>query len=1173
MTTIASLDIASSFDPSGIDRGLSQAARSLDSFGRTANLSGSGMQLADEIISGATKQLLARQNEMQDALEKGLLNPQQLADAAEKASKEYKSALAKGVGNLAVQHLVTDEVRQKFEVAFGRIGNSAAIAFNETFTQVVAQIDTQIAGAQFSATSAESLAGLRQAETALQASLKTTTLTMEQRVQVAQQLDRVQDALTRSTQEGAVAMAGAARATEQTAASAGLMSRFINRSTGDFTALGRRASGALIGISFALDGIVQGGGKATDSVHGILRAVATVAPAFGPEGLLVSAVAAGTDAIIGIFDATKEGMKDAVTTALAELDRLNRGSAAAAAEAANEIVQGNPFAATPDDRVGLAGLRSQKAEIESAMAAVRATDAWKQNEKALQTLRSLGITQVGAYIAKEKELMHGLDDALADVNGRIAPMQSRLDNIVGLTLKLSRVEAERTLTAGRLARESEAAEKAFQEGSLSTRIANIAAASSLAAEAMAQIPSASIGIDAAITKNTESARRFVAEYQSAALRAFDEVTAAIRAHGPAFDSDLAKLAQMRSQLASIDVVKVLRLEMPRVVPVIGVVGKIESVEPPPKVPTIEVPVTFQEGQFAEMAKRLADLDAARRATESAGLGGETSRRAAEEAAQVLVLTSAWRAYVQTLIDGRASTEELAEASRRFEAILKAAGLDGKDLGLNLSRSGDGLDEAARAAHRLGDAFGDIPNRIGDVLSGIDDIQKQLDALKAPDLKLGASLVGFAGIFGAGAGIASSIVSALGPNQNELERNRILNENNQALANLAASLDRFGETAESIDRVASSLIKIQNAPITIGGNTRTLDQVAAAPGQSAVAAQILDSLAKDFGLSLAQLEKVARDNGIELLKDGGLVAGSLEQLQEALGITTESLLTWGKTFDQMQSLQKLSDRAHGIEDTPARELANTIKSITDTAGPAIDALFEGIDTSTKAGRDQLRKVIAGLVDQIELGAGPGGLTLADLAGFKDVQELGGALSAALDGLDAFGGALGKATDSLLNVPEIFKLARVRFESALPDETLTPPTGPQPPTTVPPEPPVVIPPLVIDSLGRLPDVLATMPDRMAEGTDRIGNALPTVMRDALDGATFGIQTNQFDALLDALRATVPGGAVTDRGGDTNFNGPIYVDARTKSVDEALDELVDAMRKRSRAGGIPLAGVRIT
>ncbi len=125
----------------------------------------------------------------------------------------------------------------------------------------------------------------------------------------------------------------------------------------------------------------------------------------------------------------------------------------------------------------------------------------------------------------------------------------------------------------------------------------------------------------------------------------------------------------------------------------------------------------------------------------------------------------------------------------------------------------------------------------------------------------------------------------------------------------------------------------------------------------------------------------------------------------------------------------------------------------------------------------------------------------------------------------------------------------------------------------EPTTQIPPLVLDSIKDLPDVLRRLPADFAAGTSgSLKDTMPAVMRDALDGASVGIVDNQFDALLDALRATAPSGAATDRGGDTYvIEGDVNVDARTKSVEQAWDETIALLRQRSRAGGIPLAGVR--
>ena len=1214
MPTIADLNIGTAIDPAGIDAGLGQVARKIESFARSVDSSGAGLELAEDIIGGLKRKFSAAQSEMQAALESGLLDPAGLADLAERASSEYTSGLKKGLGSLAVKGLVTDDVRRQFEAAFGRMGDSSAQAFATTFAAASQHIDTLIGGQQSAGTQVESVKGLQQAEVALEASLKATTLTLDQRMQVAQQLSRVQDQLTASSgataqalrqtaaaqaasavtaREAAVQAAVAAmdvrqgyegdiealqryartvditsrtsvaafresvqaqielgesvnvplaqlekldrllKRVDSQAANARGVGKFVDNTTSEFTKLGNRAGNAIVGIGFALDGLAQSGASAENAAHSILRTIASLGVAFGPTGLIVSGVAASTDAIITIFTKTRDEMKKATDAALSELDRLNHAGANAAALAANTISQGNPFAATGDERVGLSGLKRQKAELEAYIATIKASEKYRQLEASVQRLRAMGVTQVEAYTVQQKGLLHGLDEQLASVEGRIAPMQQRLDNIVGLTHRLASAEAERAATGARLAKEADAAAKALNAGALETRVANIAAAASIAQAALAQIPAALAGVDAGVAANTEAARRFVAVYQSTALEAFDEVTRRIKQHGPVLDEELAKLAQMRSQLAALPIVQMLRLEQPKVTPRIHVVAVVDSVEAPPNIAPITVPLTFDETKLQGLATHLADLTAARRAVEAAGLGDETQRRAGQEAQGVLALTGAWQRYVGTLVEGHASTEELAEASKRFQRILRDAGIDANALGLSLDNPGDGLDQAAQAAHRLGDAFGGVGDSVGDVLSSISDVKKALKTLKAPGLSFGESLAGAASILGA-IGTVGNILGSIGqPSQTQLEHDRILSENNQQLAELKLSLDRFGETAGSIGATRDSLARILANPATAGAEQLASNGIGVV---SDAGMKQLAAIAAQAGTSLAELNKVAKDNGITLLDENGhLVAGSLEQLAEAIGTTTDILTRWGRSFDDQRRLLGLERRASGVDTSPAQQIDDLIGLITDQTGAGIDSLFAGIDTSTKAGQEQLRLVIKNLIHAIR----EGGLSLEELGGFGSATEFGGALDALLDSLDALRGGVDGVTDSLLNVPEIFKLARVRFESALPEipGAATPPATPTPrvpPVVVPPEPPVVIPPLVFP-----------------------------------EDASVSIRDAQFQDLLEALRATTPAGRSTDSG-EMTFTGPIYVDARTKPVREAWEETVAMLRQDARSGGNPLAGV---
>jgi hypothetical protein len=109
----------------------------------------------------------------------------------------------------------------------------------------------------------------------------------------------------------AQAQRAAARAAQADAPPIGLTNLpALTSQIGAFTRAGRTGANAALGIAFALEGIATGASNADTKMQSALRVVSTLGLALGPEGILVSALAQGTSALIGYFDqARKEAEK------------------------------------------------------------------------------------------------------------------------------------------------------------------------------------------------------------------------------------------------------------------------------------------------------------------------------------------------------------------------------------------------------------------------------------------------------------------------------------------------------------------------------------------------------------------------------------------------------------------------------------------------------------------------------------------------------------------------------------------------------------------------------------------------------------------------------------------------------------------------------------------------
>lgn len=80
----------------------------------------------------------------------------------------------------------------------------------------------------------------------------------------------------------------------------------LTRQSGLWSAQGQRIASASVAVAFGLEALARGGEAADTGLRQALRSVAALAAAFGPQGLIVSGVAASLAAILDMFDRTRE---------------------------------------------------------------------------------------------------------------------------------------------------------------------------------------------------------------------------------------------------------------------------------------------------------------------------------------------------------------------------------------------------------------------------------------------------------------------------------------------------------------------------------------------------------------------------------------------------------------------------------------------------------------------------------------------------------------------------------------------------------------------------------------------------------------------------------------------------------------------------------------------------
>lgn len=260
---------------------------------------------------------------------------------------------------------------------------------------------------------------------------------------------------------------------------------------------------------------------------------------------------------------------------------------------------------------------------------------------------------------------------------------------------------------------------------------------------------------------------------------------------------------------------------------------------------------------------------------------------------------------------------------------------------NLREQARTLEENARAGIQVAEAMGLIDEEAARTLQTVVQLASAIGRIAAGDLTAIPSALG-------------SVASLLGKSSSARERDALLERNTQALRDLAAELAGFRLTGEVI----------QNASRAITG---ALEKVPDFKGQQRdIEAKHLEEQIRKLGLSMEDLDRVAKDLGIEIRdKSGRLVREGLEQLAEQLALKAKELVGFRFTPDQQRQAAELeADIFDQVADSNAK-LAREIALLAKFA-PKMAAALEGIDTSTPAGRAEAEKLVRDLFLQFQAG---------------------------------------------------------------------------------------------------------------------------------------------------------------------------------------------------------------
>ena len=369
----------------------------------------------------------------------------------------------------------------------------------------------------------------------------------------------------------------------------------------------------------------------------------------------------------------------------------------------------------------------------------------------------------------------------------------------------------------------------------------------------------------------------------------------------------------------------------------------------------------------------------------------------------------------------------------------------------------GLDQVVGAAQNVGLIGEEAAGAIGSVLSLGDAIGSVIES---------ASTANILGLIGAGIGAISSIGQAIfGPSEAELERNRVLAENNELLRRNNAELANQGGVSV-LGGLGATLATL--GPAITAAEAEMLRQARAAqaanqglvnPIPGATGPQIDFGLVQDAinhvleatGKTLQEFgDQVKAATGIDILdKKGRLVAAAFDQAKKAIDDMIEAATHFSSSIATQTSVLETQDKlTPGLagrstdEDVARLQRVRQIQLDNLRLSDAEEARVRSIDLSTKAGQEAFRKWEQTLLDRAKAGT----LTAAELNAFGSVDELLPTINDAADGLNVLRDAAKDAAGRLnsFNLPPGFKDARFNFEASAPELPPTPPA--LPPSTI-------------------------------------------------------------------------------------------------------------------------------
>lgn len=774
-------------------------------------------------------------------------------------------------------------------------------------------------------------------------------------------------------QRTAAALGNVARSTQ--AAS----SRFalINRETGQFTALGNRASNTAIGVAFGLEAIARGGSAAEGGLRTALRAVASFGAFLGPKGLIVSGAAAATAAIVDLFARSREEMEKTQLDFGQRISQMIQDSERDALKAQlKALVEGVPTLDPKTNTVALANgikqLQRDSTLLSDSLTQVDRILRSLPRNKVADILLSPGLVpsdvsdSLDAVIQRLDQAKHEADGLRAAINATAQPLQGR------------RIEGKLDVDLA-----ADAFKRLREEVALSVRsfeqVGGKAAALPGLAEQLVTLwdrAQASLaGQSDQLGEQAVELRTILASMESLSVIANALDKRAIKIVPDIDPTQIRDAIDRATHLAP----KKIKLPIEFHIDTIGVKDLEDAVKKLQDAKTLFDLSELSGDQFLgeQAAEDLRKAEAAVR----------------EYAAKVLIAMTAANRPIET------QRKLLAEIERIIQSI-KIGAEPAKDLSDNIHA----ITTAGRGLLQVVDSIDEIDASLRRAIEGTFQLADSFAVLERERKRAfkaaengGTVKADFTTLIGAAVGVAGALASIMksiglfGETESETERNRILRANTDEMSRLRLELSGFTFSVRQQASLAREL-----ASITFGPGSRFKEQVEA------------------LGFSLSELAVIAREKGIEIFDSAGnIIPAALHQFGDALRLAAEAAIQFSNRFEDQRTKLDLLNKARGLPDTAERAIADAAELFRSLSPELFDRYFGSLDLSQATASRQA--IEAFLLDWFA------NVIPADLFdGFSDKNEIVTVIDAWLDGIGRMTDAANEFSASLPNQPQGFKI---------------------------------------------------------------------------------------------------------------------------------------------------------